>query len=247
MSEARKPPPNTGPPTSFVGKLKQSVRHFLDLQVATVAADVKPWLETRTDSILEVGCGDQPYRHFLPRDCRYTGLEWEHARAQFAMQAPRDVIYYQGGAFPFDSASYDNIFHTEVLEHVADYRTFLAECRRVCKPGGAILFSVPFQARFHFIPHDYWRFTPSGLENIMTEAGFNDIGIKPRGTDITIACYKIVSVFYRWAYGGLLGKLAFVLFSPSIVLLLLIAHASVRFGLGSTDDCLGYTVTAAAS
>ena len=244
MTEARKPPANPGQPTSRVGRLKQFVRHFLDLQVATVSADVKPFLQSRTGSLLEVGPGDQPYRHYVPEGVSYTGLEWEYARSEFAMQAPPDVVYYQGGRFPFDDNQYDSVFHTEVLEHVVDYRIFLSECCRVLKPGGQILFSVPFQARFHFIPHDYWRFTPTGLQTIMGDAGFSNILAKPRGSDITIACYKTVAVFYRWAYGGLIGKLVFALFAPSIAILLLIAHASLRFTLGSTDDCLGYTVSA---
>ena len=246
-AEARKPPSNQAPAAGVAGKLKQALLHFLDLQTSTVIADVRPWLQTRRTSILEVGCGNQPYRHFLPADCKYSGLEWAQAVDEFAMPSRvPDVTYYSGDRFPFADASYENVFHTEVLEHVMDYRTFLAECRRVLKPGGSLMFSIPFQARFHFIPHDYWRFTPSGLKTILEDAGFGEITVKPRGTDITMVFYKAVSVFYRWAYGGLVGKLVFIAFAPSILAMLLIAHATIRLGLGSDDDCLGYTVTAIA-
>ena len=243
-NEARKPPPNQGAPTTLLGGLKQQLKHFLDLQVSTTVADIRPWLETRKGSVLEVGCGDQPYRHFLPVDCMYQGLDWERAKTSFAMEDARDVVYYAGDRFPFEDATFDNAFHTDVLEHVVDYAPFLAECARVLKPGAPLLFSVPFQARFHFIPHDYWRFTPSGLETIVKDAGFTDIVVKPRGTDVTVALYKAVAVSYRLAYGKPMEKLAFAASSPAVVSMLALAHASLKYNVGSQDDCLGYTVYA---
>ena len=39
---------------------------------------------------------------------------------------------------------------------------------------------MPFAARWHFIPHDYWRFTPSGLERLLSAAGFTRMsGLRP--------------------------------------------------------------------
>ena len=50
--------------------------------------------------------------------------------------------------------------------------------------------------------------------------------------------------FYRLAYGSLIGKLVFLAFSWLVVLLLAVAHICLRYRLGSTDDCIGYTATA---
>lgn len=44
----------------------------------------------------------------------------------------------------FPSASFDVVISLDVLEHVAFVERALAECRRVLRPGGALLFSVPF-------------------------------------------------------------------------------------------------------
>ena len=127
----------------------------------------------------------------------------------------------------FDDAEFDSIFHTEVLEHVFDVKTLLSECRRVLRPGGEMLLTVPFQARFHYIPHDYWRFTPSALRRMLEEAGFEEIDVRPRGTDLTVAGYKGVGVTYLAPVGALaLG----------------VGHLSLALRLGSPDDCLGYTV-----
>lgn len=42
------------------------------------------------------------------------------------------------------TASLDAVLHSDMLEHVADTRAALAESRRVLRPGGALLFTVPF-------------------------------------------------------------------------------------------------------
>jgi SAM-dependent methyltransferase len=40
--------------------------------------------------------------------------------------------------------SLDLLFHGDVLEHVPDHRRALAECARVLRPGGLMLFTAPF-------------------------------------------------------------------------------------------------------
>lgn len=47
-------------------------------------------------------------------------------------------------ALSFADASFDLITHTEVLEHVPDDRRAFAELYRVLRPGGLMLFTVPY-------------------------------------------------------------------------------------------------------
>ncbi len=44
---------------------------------------------------------------------------------------------------PFDDATFDAIVCSEVLEHIPDYRSAIAEIHRVLKPGGHFCASVP--------------------------------------------------------------------------------------------------------
>lgn len=238
------PPVANNPPGSTLGgTLLFAVRRVLDLQMASVFRHIRPWLQERNGCILEVGCGAQPYRHLLPDRCRYTGLDWDRSEDHFNYRVP-DTVYYSGEHFPFGDASFDSLLHTEVLEHIYRAPQFLAECRRVLRPGGVMLFTVPFQARYHYQPHDYCRYTPAALERLLQEAGFTSMEILPRGSDITVASYKCVSVIYRWLQGGMTGIIPGLLSAPAILPLLMAGHLSLRFPLGSTDDCLGYTVTA---
>jgi SAM-dependent methyltransferase len=47
----------------------------------------------------------------------------------------------------FASASFDVVAHGDILEHVPDYVAALREIRRVLRPGGSTIFTVPFLER----------------------------------------------------------------------------------------------------
>lgn len=238
-------PPHIGPGKSCLTRTLYFLRKLADLQVSSVLIHLVPWLKSLSGDVLEIGCGAQPYRHLLPEMCNYHCLDSVIAAEAFGYTMP-DVTYYNGAEFPFPSASFDYLFHTEVLEHVYEARAFLAQCRRVLRDGGQMFFSVPFQARYHYIPHDYWRFTPAALERILAESGFQTEVIHPRGTDLTVAAYKVLGVIYRLLSGTLMEKLVGVLSSPVAILSLCIGHLSMRWQVGSQHDCLGYCVVATA-
>lgn len=73
---------------------------------------------------------------------------------------------------PFRSSAFDSAICTEVLEHVPDASFVLAELARVVRRGGALVVSVPFVFHYHADPEDYVRFTPAGLREELTRAGF---------------------------------------------------------------------------
>ncbi len=220
------------------------IKLFADLQVCSASHDARIWLAQRRGSILDVGCGDQPYVRFVPKACHYVAIDQRGLSEDFKMERYPDVTYYSGPKFPVADAAFDSLFHTEVLEHVYETRDFLNECQRVLKPGGEMFFTVPFQARYHFKPHDYFRYTPAALRRMLADAGFADVTVGPRGDDVTVAAYKAAAVGFRWAYGGAIGKALFLLTSPLTILVLCVAHAATALRCGSDDDCLGYSVFA---
>jgi SAM-dependent methyltransferase len=241
-NEEFSPVSNNPPGNTIIGKLRFFIRTVLDMQVASVYRDLRFWLKACRGTVLEVGCGAQPYRHLVPSNCLYIGLDWEQAEAHFDYRLP-NTIYYNGEHFPFKDNSFDYLFHTEVLEHIYHAGQFLAECRRVLKPTGRMFFSVPFQARYHYIPHDFFRYTPAALERILSEAGFHRIVIRPRGNDITVAAYKNISIIYRWMRLNPVGLAVGILLFPIVVAILVVGQLSMHCSIGSPDDCLGFTVT----
>ena len=73
---------------------------------------------------------------------------------------------------PSDPEQYDVVVAQEVIEHVADPTTALAEISRVLKPGGMVYLQVPFMIGYHPCPNDYWRFTEQGLLILLKRGGF---------------------------------------------------------------------------
>jgi SAM-dependent methyltransferase len=82
---------------------------------------------------------------------------------------------------PYGDASFETVFCSQVLEHDAAPAALLTELRRVLKPGGVLLISVPHLSRIHDAPHDYFRFTTYGLRELLTAAGFDVETIVPAG------------------------------------------------------------------
>ncbi|MCX7161725.1 MAG: hypothetical protein NT083_01560 [Rhodocyclales bacterium] len=67
----------------------------------------------------------------------------------------------------------------------------LNEAFRILKHGGGIVLQVPWQWRIHEAPHDYYRYTPHGLEYLMRKAGFVDIRVEPQAGFFTMMTLKM--------------------------------------------------------
>lgn len=81
---------------------------------------------------LDIGCGQKPYQNLFATDT-YIGLELDTPDNRAKKQAD---IFYDGVHMPFESESFDSIICNEVLEHVFNPTTFLAEIHRILKSNG---------------------------------------------------------------------------------------------------------------
>lgn len=222
-----------------------ALRRFLDLQAGSIWRDLKIVLPYVTGTIVDVGCGAQPYRSLVPPNATYIGIDDAASKHHFGYEVP-DTRYFSGEHWPIADASADFVLCTETLEHVPDARQFLGEAFRCLAAGGTILITVPFSARWHFIPHDYWRFTPSGLACLLQNSGFVNTRVYARGNAFTVACYKLMALLLRLAWPQtqtilmrLILQLLSLPFVPALLLLAMLANCSL-LGHGG-DDCLGYT------
>jgi SAM-dependent methyltransferase len=127
-------------------------------------------------NILDIGAGEIPFSTF------YKYLNVTTCDIQNNSSNSIDFIIGTDGSLPFKDASYDVIFLFDVLEHVKNDTFFISECNRILTNGGCIIATIPFMYRFHEIPHDFRRYTPSGLINIFSNALFYKIDIKKVGS-----------------------------------------------------------------
>jgi hypothetical protein len=123
-------------------------------------------------------------------------------------------------------------------------RLFLEEAFPCLAPGGTILITVPFALHWHSIPHDYWRYTPSGLSYWLRNAGF--VITHARGNAFTVACYKVMALRGRPALPQTQTirvrrslQILFLAFLPAFLLIAMLSNWSLLARCG--DDCIGYT------
>lgn len=75
-------------------------------------------------------------------------------------------IITRGQKLPFNPGSLALAISQEVLEHLPDPQETIREVHRVLRPGGLFYCQVPFIIGYHHGPHDYWRFTREGIEQL---------------------------------------------------------------------------------
>jgi SAM-dependent methyltransferase len=223
------------------------LRRLIDLQAGSIWRDLDLELADVEGLVLDVGCGAQPFRPLLGPSARYLGIDTTDAKRDFGYEIS-DTLYFEGDSWPVDSESVDCVLCTETLEHVLEPPKLLAEAQRVLRPGGRLLLTVPFAARWHFVPNDFWRFTPSSLRYLLEAAGFGEVAVYARGNSFTVACYKAVALVLPHLLpqrGGVKARVAQVLAVLAVPLVVCVALAGRLSLLGrGGEDCLGYTVTA---
>jgi SAM-dependent methyltransferase len=170
------------PPTEISERLRRFTaglpgeRNSLLEFALRVAAELEP-----DSRLLDVGAGDGPYRELFDH-LRYESTDWEHSVHPGARQ-----VDHVGPAhdLPVPDARYDAVLCTQVLEHVPNPGDVLLELHRVLRPGGRLYLTVPLAWELHELPFDFYRYTPHGVAQLLTEAGFEHLDIRPRNDCFT--------------------------------------------------------------
>jgi SAM-dependent methyltransferase len=183
-------------------------RHYEDFW-ADAPADPEPWAWERRralllgearpgERVLDVGCGAGRFVAALreagaePIGVELAEAALERARANAPGADLRLVA--DDGSLPLEHASVDLVWCSEVLEHVPDTAHLLLEVRRVLRPGGRLLVTVPYHGRLqaavialtrfeaHFDPlGQHLRFyTRRSLAATLRDAGFEDVRVRAR-------------------------------------------------------------------
>jgi len=108
----------------------------------------------------------------------------------------KNVTFLLGDAerIPLEDNSVDVVVSFETIEHIKDYQGFLAEIKRVLKPGGQAIVSTPNDKEFpegnHFHLHE---FEVDEFENMLKKH------------------FSSISFYYQgdWLYSGILPKSGF--------------------------------------
>lgn len=141
--------------------------------------------------ILEVGAGTGRDSETLSaRGAEVWTLDYSEESLRLMVEnieQPVRIVCGDAFSLPFESGTFDVVFHQGLLEHFKNPQDILAENHRVLKPGGCVLADVP--QRFHYYTlakhvlmfFDKWfagwetEFSPRELEAMVESAGFDVI------------------------------------------------------------------------
>jgi len=135
--------------------------------------------------VLDVGCADRWVQSHCVSEVLYIGLDFPTTGT--GLYAARPDVFADAARLPLSDASVDAVVCLEVLEHVRDPRGALAEFARVLKPGGVMLFSMPFMYPIHDAPYDFQRLTEFGLRRDLDASGFDIIALRKTGHAVRAA------------------------------------------------------------
>src|SRR5579859_2349667 len=127
--------------------------------------------------ILDAGCGSGRTLEDLVDYGTVSGIELDPDAAKLAAGRGRgEVKVGRLEELPWEDGTFDLVTCLDVIEHTPDDRAALAELRRVTRPGGWLLVTVPsYQALWslHDVAnHHYRRYSRRGLRLAALEAGW---------------------------------------------------------------------------
>ena len=208
----------------------------LDLYIVrkSILSALKKTLLRFSGTLLDVGCGYQPYKTLLleapSKVKKYIGLD---LAGNIYMKPD---LEWDGKTIPLPDSSINCVLATEVFEHCPQPENVLKEISRVLKPGGVLFFTVPFLWNLHNIPNDEYRYTPFSLNRHLENSGFEQIELSALGGwDASLAQMLALWIRRRLRYSSLQLMLNFILsilFLPIIWFLYIIDERPESFKEG---------------
>lgn len=129
--------------------------------------------------VLEVGCNWGYGSHLMAgRARRVVGLDVSHESVdygsrRFAKANLQLMVHDANQPFPFPDETFDVVFSSEVIEHIANYSGCLREMRRVLRPAGTLILKTPnldYAPRWHALnPYHLKVFRPGELQNLLQQ------------------------------------------------------------------------------
>lgn len=161
---------------------------------------------------LDAGCGSKPYAHLFLNVTAYIGMDIKHSGHKH--DTSLIDVFYDGNTFPFPDNEFDSLVFFEVFEHVFNPDVFLKEIKRVVKPNGICLVTIPFIWGEHEQPYDYARYSSFGLKYLFEENNFEIIMHKKHLADFRIFFMLLNSYIYSVSKKYFPGYSAWIVIVP---------------------------------
>lgn len=145
------------------------------------------------DRALDVGCGAGDFTALLAAaGAQAVGIEVARAALDRARARHPGLDFRLvpiDGSLPLEDASFDLVWASEVIEHVADTARWLSEVRRILAPRGRLLLTTPAHGRVLVALGGVERYseplgdhlhlyTKRSLRELLDEFGFDEIRVQ---------------------------------------------------------------------
>jgi len=135
--------------------------------------------------VLDVGCGDKPYRSVFVNAKSYTGVDRPSVIDGIRSNvSDRKIVLDVVGcaeSLPFHNRTFDVVIATQLIEHLAHPDLFFEESSRVLRPGGLLIVTFPLFGPLHEEPYDYFRYTEYGVKVLCFDHGLQVEKIEKMG------------------------------------------------------------------
>jgi 2-polyprenyl-3-methyl-5-hydroxy-6-metoxy-1,4-benzoquinol methylase len=132
-------------PQSHYGIDEYSEDKYIQNRIKKGCALVYPFLK-KDSKVLDIGGYDGSLESYLPSQVVYHLMDFDEEalnRAELKHNALTRKVKFDEGEMEWDGQLFDVIFCTEVLEHLKDPHRHLEEIKKMLKPGGRLLVSLP--------------------------------------------------------------------------------------------------------
>jgi SAM-dependent methyltransferase len=145
------------------GAAGNSSRTYLHRFLARAGQAVTPG-----ERVLDAGSGRAPYRELFA----HADYETADFLAVKGKKYAQPDYVCDLARIPVEDGRFDHVLLTQVLEHLPDPATVLAELHRVLKQDGTLWLTAPLFYAEHEKPYDFFRYTQFGLRHLLEAAGF---------------------------------------------------------------------------
>ena len=122
------------------------------------------------DKVLEVGPGATPFH----RSDVFLEKKYESEKEYIAqtghvgkLSTSKQVVFFNGGSFPFEDNEFDYVICSHVLEHVENADSFLSEIQRVARKGYLEYPTIYYDYLYNFPEHTLFLMNQEGIINWM--------------------------------------------------------------------------------
>jgi SAM-dependent methyltransferase len=150
----------------------------------------------RDDRVLDLGCGDGRFTGELATaGASVVGVDVAEAALARARDTHPGLDFRLApidGPLPLEDNSFDLVWASEVIEHIADTARWLSEIRRVLVPAGRLLLTTPSHGRLRLALHGVERYseplgdhlhlyTRRSLATVLADLGFDRVRVRAVG------------------------------------------------------------------